>query len=153
MQAGQCTADVFAVKLDPTGSRMMYSTYLGGSATAYGFGMAVGASGHMFVSGHTSSADLPATPGAFQNVFAGGGRDVFVTKLNPVGSGASDLLYSTYPGRSGSDQSWAIALDSSGAICLTGSTTSRNVSVTQSAYQSTYSGAGNLSWEMRSLRR
>ena len=74
---------------------MIYSTYLGGSATE---GMAVDAAGHMFVSGHTGSGDFPVTASAFQTFFAGGGWDAFVSELNPAGNGASDLLYSTYLG-------------------------------------------------------
>lgn len=115
--------DAFVTKFNPTGSSLIYSTYLGGSATDVGFGIAVDASGNAYVTGSTSSTDFPFTLGAFQNSFGGGASDAFVTKLNPLGS---QLIYSTYLGGSKSDTGLAIATDSVGNAYVTGSTSSSN---------------------------
>jgi len=89
--------DGFLVKLDPSGG-LAYSTYLGGGSIDEATGVAVDASGNVYVTGITSSTDatgaFPTTEGAYQRTNAGS-YDAFMVKLNPQGSGASDLLYST----------------------------------------------------------
>ncbi len=85
--------DAFVAKLDATGSSLFYSTYLGGSSEERGnFGIALDASGNVYVSGYTTSTDFPTTPGAFQPTF-GGNHDAFVVKLDPSQSGAASLVY------------------------------------------------------------
>jgi hypothetical protein len=141
-----CSGDGFVAKLDATGSSLLYSTYIGGSGKELGYAMAIDNAGHIFLTGPTGSADFPVTAGAFQTTFAGGGTpfgDVFIAEINPAGNGASDLLYSTYLGGTGSDQAWAIAVDAQGAVYVTGATTSANFPLTAGAYQSTYAGAGD----------
>src|SRR5574337_1256282 len=87
--------DAFVSKLNPTGSDLIYSTYLGGSGDwNMGWGIAIDGSGNVYVTGRTNSSDFPTTPGAWDTSF-NGGDDVFVTKLNPKGS---RLVYSTYLG-------------------------------------------------------
>jgi hypothetical protein len=86
--------DAFVTKLNPTGSALVYSTYLGGGSSDFGLDIAVDATGNTYVSGE-AGANFPTTPGAFQSAFAGGPYDAFVTKLNPSGSA---LVYSTYLG-------------------------------------------------------
>src|SRR5437879_10397533 len=76
--------DAFVTKLDPTGSALLYSTYLGGSDYDWGQGIAVDADGNAYVTGETRSIDFPTTAGAFQTTSRG--SDAFVTKLNPNGS-------------------------------------------------------------------
>ena len=58
-------------ELNPTGSGLVYSTYLGGSDYDYGGGIAVDTSGNAFVTGITFSADFPTTAGAFQTTLDG----------------------------------------------------------------------------------
>jgi len=111
--------DAFVVKLDPTGSTLVYSTYLGGSSVDYGYGIAVDSAGNAYVAGNTASTDFP-TMNPLQAAI-GGGLDVFVAALNPSGSA---LIYSTYLGGSGDDLGLAIALDSSANAYVTGSTLS-----------------------------
>src|SRR5436309_965995 len=77
--------DAFVTKLNPTGSALVYSTYLGGSSNDFGGGIAVDASGNAYVAGATASFDFPTTAGAFQPNF-GGSTDAFVAKLNPAGT-------------------------------------------------------------------
>jgi hypothetical protein len=73
--------DVFVTKLNPMGSGLVYSTYLGGSGNDYAYGIAVDGSGHAYVTGWTFSTDYDVTTGAFQTI-NGGSNDVFVTKLS-----------------------------------------------------------------------
>jgi hypothetical protein len=133
---GGGTYDVFVTKLNPTGSSLVYSTYLGGSSGDGGLGIAVDASGNAYVTGITYSTDYDVTTGAFQTT-RDDGYDVFVTKLNPTGSG---LIYSTYLGGSGNDWGYAIAVDGSGSAYVTGETNSTNYDVTPGAFQTTHGG-------------
>jgi hypothetical protein len=130
--------DSFVVKLNPTGSGLVYATYLGGSGNDGADGIAVDAAGNVYVSGGTTSSNFPTTLGAFQTSNAGG-TDAFVTKLNPFGSG---LLYSTYLGGSANDQANAVALDPMGNAHVTGGTSSTNFPTTVGAFQT--SNAGSL---------
>jgi hypothetical protein len=132
--------DVFVTKLNGTGTALVYSTYIGGSGYDYGNAIAVDGSGNAYVTGETSSTDYDVTPGAFQTT-NGGGRDVFVTKLDAAGT---DLVYSTYIGGSGSDGGSAIAVDGNGNAYVTGSTNSTNYDVTPGAFQTTKGGYADV---------
>jgi hypothetical protein len=128
--------DVFVTKLNATGTALVYSTYIGGSGSDAGYGIAVDGSGNAYVTGYTSSTDYDVTPGAFQTT-NGGGRDVFVTKLNATGTA---LVYSTYIGGSNNDEGYGIAVDGSGYAYVTGETESTNYDVTPGAFQTTNGG-------------
>jgi hypothetical protein len=119
--------------IDPT---IVYSTYLGGTSSESGLGIAVDAAGAAYVTGSTWSSNFPTTPGAFQPT-SGGGSDAFVTKLNPAGSA---LIYSTYLGGSGNDVGRGIAVDAAGAAYVTGATGSTNFPTTPGAFQTTFGG-------------
>ena len=129
------SVDAFVSKLDPTGSFLVYSTYLGGTGNDYGNGIALDASGDAYIAGQTFSADFPTTPGAFKTKC---GSDncasgyAFVTKLNSAGSG---LVYSTYLGGTGKNQGNAVALDASNNAYITGFTQSLTFPVTPGAFQ------------------
>ena len=133
-------SDIFVTKLDPAGSGLVYSTYLGGSSYEVGVGIAVDSSGNAYVTGTTSSPNFPTTPGAFQAAFAGGRSnqegqnpsDAYVTKLNATGSA---LVYSTYLGGEGNDRSQAIALDATGSVFVTGFTDSLLFPTTPGAFR------------------
>jgi len=114
--------DVFVAKLNPSGSALVYSTYLGGSGQDSGDGIAVDSSGNAYLTGHTNSPNFPAVS-PLQPSYGGGGWDAFVTKLNPAGSA---LVYSTYLGGSGQDMGYSIAVDSAGNAYVTGQTQSLN---------------------------
>ncbi len=94
--------DAFVAKLDPTGSHLLYSTYLGGSEADVAYGIAVDATGAAYVSGGTGSPNFPTTPGAFQTTYTGytpnslpsPAQEGFVTKIGSSG----DLVYSTFIG-------------------------------------------------------
>ncbi len=129
------TEDAFVSKLDPTGSFLVYSTYLGGSANDLGNGIALDAAGDAYVVGQTFSSDFPITHGAFQTQCGGSscsGGDGFIAKLTPDGSA---LVYSTYLGGTGINQANAIALDPSNNAYVTGYTQSLSFPVTPGGYQ------------------
>ena len=116
-----------------------YSTFVGGAADDYGFGIAVDSGGNAYIAGRTSSNDFPTTPGALQPTYQGGLNDGFVTKVNPTGAA---LVYSTYLGgdqihliNTGDDSATSIAVDSSGNAYVTGSTNSASFPTTAGAFQ------------------
>lgn len=115
----QTTSDAFVRKYDPSGSTVIFSTYLGGQGIESASGVAVDATGNIYVTGSTSSLDFPATSGAFQTQLQGS-RDAFVAKLAPDGS----LAYATYLGGSFDDDATGIAVDSSGSAIVAGTTAS-----------------------------
>lgn len=120
----QPCADAFVAKLNPPGSALVYSTYLGGRGLDSGRAIAVDASGAAFVAGVTDSGNFPVTAGAFQPVFGGGPvGDGFVARLNAAGSA---LLYSTFLGGNGDDVPSGIAVDGSGNAYVAGFTSSTN---------------------------
>jgi hypothetical protein len=125
--------DAFVTEINPSGSALIYSTYLGGSENTEGAGIALDGKGNAYVIGFTESIDFPVTPNAFQTTYGGYG-DAFVAKLNPSGSA---LVYSTYLGGSGYDQGYSLAVDSAGNAYVTGSTSSTNFPVTPGAFQTT----------------
>ncbi|HYL72916.1 MAG TPA: SBBP repeat-containing protein [Bryobacteraceae bacterium] len=115
----ETTSDAFVRKYDPSGSTVIFSTYLGGQGAETASGVAVDAAGNIYVTGSTSSLDFPVTSGAFQTQLQGA-RDAFVAKLAPDGS----LAYATYLGGSFNDDATGIAVDSSGSAIVAGTTAS-----------------------------
>ena len=123
--------------IDPT---LAYSTYLSGSGTDVGEGIAVDSSGAAYVAGETDSTDFPTSPGAYRTAYTGGRRDAFVTKLAPDGR---SLAYSTYLGGSSFDGGRGIAVDSSGAAYVAGETRSTDFPTSPGAYLRIYAGRGD----------
>jgi len=125
--------------IDPT---LVYSTYLGGSNSDTITGIAVDGSGNAYLTGYTSSADFPVTPGAYQTTDQDPASSAFVTKLNSSGSA---LIYSTYlggaRGPSGGDSGQSIAVDAAGDAYVTGYTYSSSFPTTTGAYQTTNGAA------------
>lgn len=118
LQPEQPNNDAFVTKLSSDGSRVLWSTYLGGSGNDEGHAIAV-ADGFAYVTGLTESEDFPARQ-AFQP--AQGGPDAFVTKLTRDGA---DLAYSTHLGGSAADQGLAVAV-ADGEAFVSGFTDSAN---------------------------
>lgn len=117
--------------IDPT---LTYSTYLGGSGTDQGEGIAVDASGNTYVTGFTaSSTTFPVQNPLYTYA---GSTDAFVTKLSADGQ---TLLYSTYLGGSSSDKAHGIAVDSTGSVVVVGETQSSSFP-RQGAYDTSYGG-------------
>ena len=119
--------------IDP---ELVYSSYLGGSLSDQGFGIAVDATGNVYVTGSTDSAEFPTTAGAFDTT-QNGGEDVFVTKLNAAGSA---LVYSTFLGGTGTDRGLGIAVDGTNNAYITGVTDSDDFPTHVNAFQGARAG-------------
>ncbi len=130
-------SNVFVAELNPTGSSLIYSTYLGGNGGAGGWSIAVDPAGDVYVTGG-ASADFPVTPGAFDTTYDGG-LEAFVTKLDHTGS---SLIYSTYLGGGGEIREISVAIDPAGYAYVTGATNSPNFPVTPGAFDTSYSAFG-----------
>jgi hypothetical protein len=115
--------DVFAVKLEPTGSNFVYSTYLGGSSIDGASGIGVDILGNAYVVGTSASTDFPTVNPLFDDM---NGSDAIVAKLSSRGD---VLLYSTYLGGGYTDSGYGIAVDRWGAVHIVGSTDSRDIPV------------------------
>ncbi|MFO0698129.1 MAG: SBBP repeat-containing protein [Nitrospira sp.] len=112
--------DAFVTKLNAAGTALVYSTYLGGSDSDTGAGIAVDQAGQAYVTGNTISPDFPGTTGSPIQDTYGGNQDAFVTKLNATGTA---LVYSTYLGSSGGFEfGTGIAVDQAGQAYVTGIT-------------------------------
>jgi hypothetical protein len=116
--------DVFLVKLNPAGSIVVYTAYLGGSGRDQVSGVAVDAAGAVYVTGATHSRDFPVANAAQPALR--GDDDVYVAKLNATGA---QLIYSTYLGGSGEDGGLDLAVDASGSAYVAGYTYSRDFPV------------------------
>lgn len=138
-------SDAFVVKLNPTGSSLIYATFLGGnsgeSAVNYDdeFGITVDGAGNAYVAGLTNSPDFPTTLGGVDTTF-NGGLDVFVVEVNPSGS---DLVYGTYLGGSSDDGGSGIAIDGVGDAYVVGYTTSSDFPSTPGSLDATFSGSAD----------
>lgn len=125
----------FVTELNSTGTGLIYSTYLGGSTVDVIQGLAVDASGSVYVTGNTGDLDFPTTAGAFQSTVTQTttqNQSGFITKLNPAGSA---LVYSTYLSGGTGDWPAAIALDTAGEAYVTGWTSSQSFPITPNAIQ------------------
>ena len=92
------STDAFVAKLDPTGSALVYSTYLGGSGDERGLGIAVDSIGQAHVTGWTTSINFPVTPNAFQRTIGYPDpaiSNAFITKFDATGDA---IRYSSYLG-------------------------------------------------------
>jgi Beta-propeller repeat len=151
------SSDAFVMKLNATGTALIYSTYLGGNRGDIGFGIAVLSDGKAAIAGAVGNygcgSHFPTTSTRFQGegLLCGGiterADDVFVTVLT---FGGNDLFYSTYYGGTanilksgGNDDALAIAVDSADKIYVTGATTSNDLP-TKNAFQASR-GGGDLS--------
>ncbi len=127
---GICETDLcsgtnaFIAKIDAPGDGVLYSSYLGGDNTSYGYGIAVDTTANAYVTGLTySDTGFPLSASALQSTYAGAG-DAFLTKVGTTATGAASLAYSSYLGGSGIDQANAVALDTTGNAYVVGGTTS-----------------------------
>jgi hypothetical protein len=128
--------DGFAAKFNPTGTALLFSTYMGGSATDRGFYVAVDSAGNSFYTGATTSTDFPTTRGVVQRNKHGLVLDGYAVELGPTGA----QVWGTYLGGVQNDVAIGITLDSSDNVYITGYTRSGNFPVTTGAFQTTFGG-------------
>ncbi|RIK08628.1 MAG: hypothetical protein DCC49_08820 [Acidobacteria bacterium] len=133
------TTDVFIAKVNPVGSGLYYSTYLGGSSLEVGLSISVDSAGSAYLTGYTWSSAFP-TASPYQASIGSGSPDAFVTKFNAAGS---SLTYSTYLGGNGGDNGYGIAVDSTGSAYVAGYTSSTNFP-TASPYQAANAGSSDV---------
>lgn len=126
--------DAYVAKLSPDGSRLLYSTLIGGSGLDAGMAIAVDSQGRAYVAGTTQAPDFP-TANAFQTKSAGG-WDAFILRLNAT---ATAIDFSTFLGGQGTDEALGITLDSRGNIYLAGFTSSPDFPI-KSAFQPQFVG-------------
>ncbi len=139
------TDDAFVALLDRTGSRLIYSTYLGGSATDVGTGVSLDPNGNACVTGYTNSeagGAPPQTSFPLRNALQTDlnrdgvadpfvGTDAFVARLSPTGG----LLYATLLGGTGTEEGAAVATDTAGNAYVTGYTDAANLPTTAGVLQ------------------
>jgi uncharacterized protein (TIGR03437 family) len=124
----KANGEVFIAKLDPTGSKLLYCTYFGGSSGDRAFGIAVDSAGSAYVAGRTHSPDLPVA-NAFQpslRRYEAG----FLVKLSPDGR---SLVFATYLGGLNNDDITAVAVDAAGSAYVVGETQSADFPLANAA--------------------
>jgi hypothetical protein len=148
-------ANAFVAEINPAGSRLIYSTYLGGSGNIAqgtgdtGTGIALDTAGNAYVTGYTSSTNFPVvnplacqlagTTNTLLNRLAGS-YNGFLAKIGP---GGTNLLYATYFGGTNIAVATGIAVDGNGAVYLAGYTDSTNFPTTPNAVQPYLGGITN----------
>ncbi|MEO7653439.1 MAG: SBBP repeat-containing protein, partial [Bryobacteraceae bacterium] len=143
--SGRSGWDAIVSVLDPSKSAtqsMLFSTYFGGTSTDVATGIAVDATGKVYITGSTFSTDYPISDRAYQSNQRGQG-DAFVTKFDPALSGFASILYSTYIGGGGYDVASRIVVAPSGDVWVAGVTLSADFPVTSDAAQSRNAGQGD----------
>jgi Beta-propeller repeat len=146
--------DMFVAKFTPDGSKLVFSTYLGGSDTEFTetHGLALDAQSNVIVAATTKSKDFPITPTAFQKVYKGSGGSTtggntnypgegFVAKLSSDGT---TLLAATYLGGNLGEGIEGVGVDSQGNVYASGATYSSNFPVTSEAFQVTNGGGADF---------
>ena len=139
--------DAFLTVLNPTGTGLVYSTYLGGNVVDRAWALAIDDNGTAYIQGITNSINFPVTDNAYQKSKDGvnwsigdpddidyqNSFDLFLSKIN-IYSG--DLQYSTFFGAKGSDSTYgSVAVDKNEVIYFAGTTTSLDFPVTENAFR------------------
>jgi hypothetical protein len=137
-QASTTSATTFIAKFNSTGTALLWGTYYAGQG--YGYNLVIDNSNNVYVTGITKSMTGIATGNAYQKTFGGGAWDGFIAKFNATGS---VLLWGTYFGGGGDDESIDIAIDNSRNIYITGFTNSSNGLSTAGAYQTVGDGSAS----------
>ena len=138
---GGSLRDAFVTKINSSGTTLSYSTYLGGSDRDFGRAIAVNTAGNAFVTGYTYSSDFYTSSTAVQPVFGGGVMDIFVTKMNTLGS---NIEYSTFLGGTSGDEAYSIVIDDDNNAYIVGNSISNNFPITSGAYQNSNMGATDV---------
>ncbi len=137
--------DAFLFKLSADGSKLIFSTYIGGSGNDYANDISLGPEGHIYLAGRTNSTDFPTTSGSFDEEHNGGSPgafddDAFLLKMKYDGS---ELVYSSYVGGRMNDYAYALCVDEEGNAYITGSTRAQSFPTTDGAYDEYYANSQN----------
>ncbi len=152
--------DAVITALNPTGTALVYSTYLGGRTDDWGYSIALDLVGKVYVTGATNSNNFPTVVGSYHTTQYGG-YDSFVSKIDPTLPAATQLIYSTYLGSTGADsvarnpdllygnnpadsyyRSGGIKVDAAGDAYVVGYTTGANFPVVN-GYQAARAGTSD----------
>jgi uncharacterized protein (TIGR03437 family) len=131
----------FVAKLNPAGTALVYSTFLGDSSSGITSGIAVDSAGNAYAGGSTSSSNFPTTPGAIRSTIGAGDSGAFLVKLNPTGSAA---VYSVILGGRGYSFGALVAVDPQGNAYMAGSTDAPDFPVTAGAFQKASAGGADV---------
>ncbi len=132
--------DAFVAKFDPTGSSLLWGTFYGGTGVEQGFDIAVDNSNNVYITGIATSTSNIATIGAYQATNQGGAGDAFVAKFSSTGN---SIIWASYYGGGGGENSLGIAIDANNDVYITGYTSSSSKIATVGAYQTTFGGGNN----------
>jgi len=125
---GEWAGDVYVVKLNPSGSGIVFSTFIGGKVEDTANQINIDSKGNIVIAGATCSSDFPATEGVIDNKYTK--QDCFISKLSPAGD---KLLFSTFLGDGVQDMITGLAIDNKDNIYVTGFTVAADLPVTKNA--------------------
>lgn len=134
------TSDIFVSKLNGGLTKLLASTYIGGTAGEVGKSIALDPAGNIYTAGHTYSSDFPISNYAHDSSHDGY-YDVFISKLS---GDLRRLTGSTYLGGSDYDYGESITVNSEGDVYITGNTWSSNFPVISGAYDTTRNGVSDV---------
>ncbi|MBZ9606997.1 SBBP repeat-containing protein [Clostridium estertheticum] len=131
---------IFVTKMSSDGSKLLYSTYLGGSSTDEVKFIRLDNNNNLYLVGNTTSCDFNVTNGAYETKYFAGNGDGFLSKLNEDGN---KLIYSTYIGGSKKDSCDSFYLGNTGIAYISGVTSSKDFFVTEDAFCKTNPSKNN----------
>ncbi len=131
--------DAYLVKFDPTGTRLLYGTYLGGTAGDKARSIALLGNDLVCVTGYTESNDFPVTANAYDPSW-NGNWDLFVACFD-LSTGV--LIQATYVGGPFKEEPWDMAAGANGDVVITGYTYSASFPATPDSFDPTHNGAGD----------
>ncbi len=134
---GQANTDAFVVKLNPTGSAIVYATFLGGNDDDTPTDIAINTAGEAFVVGFTFATNFPTTAGAMKTRSDSALYESFATRIDPTGT---KFVYSTYIGGKIAELTTAVAVDSQSNAFIAGTSISPDFVVTPGSFQTTRQG-------------
>ncbi len=132
-------SDAFLAVLDPTGSELLYGTFLGGRRSEKGRGVALLGPGLVAVAGYTRSDDFPTSLSGFDRT-SNGGVDLFYSVFNLY---TGHMIYSTYLGGSADEELWDLEARPDGTALVCGWTASQDFPITAQAYDCLYNGGSD----------
>lgn len=130
------TMDAFVMKMNPDGTQIIFSTFIGGTGVDAGFGLELSGPGNDIIVIGDASSTFPTTPGAYQTTYQGGSCDIFLFKLNNAGN---KLIFSTFLGGPLEDQPFDFAIDNNHDMYIVGQTNG-SYPTTVGSYQTNYGG-------------